>query len=174
METSPASWLQNFTHFRSSSKPLPALSLQERGFYACSLLSHWIFHINTAFFSPNRHCWLSHGNVLTFMAPCSLYLSSSMVCLHSSCCRFPVLLITRSFSLFQYCLFPPRYQRSAFPWFHFWFSFSLIPLLCLSLKQVLVFCLSVFNINHLKSNPQAHWEKHWCYLMWRCWQKPKR
>lgn len=141
METSPASWLQNFTHFSSSSKPLPTLSLQERRFYACSLLSHWIFHINAAFFSPNRHCWLSHGNVLTFMAPCSLYLSSSMVCLHSSCCRVPVLLIAGSFALFQYCLFPPWYRRSAVPCFHFWFSFILIPLLCLSLKQALVLCL---------------------------------
>lgn len=156
METSPASWLQNLTHLSFSfmllpPTPPPPLSLQEGGFYACSLLSHWIFHKNTAFPPPapppNRHCWLSHGNVLTFMLSCSLesvifhVLSPSFILLCS------ILFITGSFFFFfKYCSFP---DTSAQPFLiftsvapHLFSSYSFVPL-SLSPKQVVLFFVIV-------------------------------
>lgn len=131
METSPASWLQKLTRLPFSSKLLPPLSLQEGGFYACSLLSHWIFHKNAAFSPPSRQTLLTFSRKRSHFHALVLFISV-IFRVFVSVLRSPLIhplhhWLIFSFSFFfKYCIALSLTQALSLP------SFSLLSLLICS------------------------------------------
>lgn len=78
--------------------------LSKREDFTPVVFYHTEYFIKTLHFlpPPDRHCWLSHENVLTFMPSCSLYPSSFVFLSPFSILLWSILFITGSFFLFSF------------------------------------------------------------------------